>query len=466
ESLREAVSALPRQARWELAWADRAGRVGHFTGITGEAVAAHLAVDDIPGAVEVAEHGRSVLLSGQLDLHTDVSALHRVRPDLAARFEHVRDSLDTGADLPARTGDEIRAAQGWLQDSTWTNLLAEIRSLPGFAGFLAAPGWAELRQAGSAGAVVVVNAQFGNSAAILLRDGAPVAVPLDHLSLADVRRYAGALLRADQEDLTRIVPEMLAWLWESINEPVLAALGHTTTPGANQQWPRVWWLPIGSLGVLPLHAAGFTPDRVISSYTPTIRALLRARRPPAGARRHLAVAMSRTPGQAALPGAVAETMTLPDAVRLTDSDAVADRVLAALRESTWAHFACHATGDNTAAGLLLYDRPLLVADIARAGGQDAELAYLSACSTARAGRRSPDEAIHLASAFQLAGYRHVIGSLWPLQDTVATFAGQRFYQLVQNADTAAQALHQLTLELRTYYPYRPDTWAPLIHSGP
>jgi len=41
------------------------------------------------------------------------------------------------------------------------------------------------------------------------------------------------------------------------------------------------------------------------------------------------------------------------------------------------------------------------------------LAYLSACSTAVTGPELADESVHIVSAFQLAGYQHVIGTLWP-----------------------------------------------------
>jgi CHAT domain-containing protein len=40
-----------------------------------------------------------------------------------------------------------------------------------------------------------------------------------------------------------------------------------------------------------------------------------------------------------------------------------------------------------------------------------ELAFLSACHTATGSPRGLDEAIHLAAAMQLLGYRHVIATL-------------------------------------------------------
>ncbi|MER7723089.1 CHAT domain-containing protein [Streptomyces sp. NPDC096323] len=80
---------------------------------------------------------------------------------------------------------------------------------------------------------------------------------------------------------------------------------HATHDGPGQ--PRVWWVPTGSLALLPVHAAGHRDgsrtllDRVISSYTPTVRSLNTARAAPpapAGPRTPLAVTLSRTPGLA------------------------------------------------------------------------------------------------------------------------------------------------------------------------
>src|SRR5204862_4726976 len=45
------------------------------------------------------------------------------------------------------------------------------------------------------------------------------------------------------------------------------------------------------------------------------------------------------------------------------------------------------------------------------------LAYLSACGTGQIkDERFVDESIHLISACQLAGFRHVIGTLWEVND--------------------------------------------------
>ncbi|NED00616.1 CHAT domain-containing protein, partial [Streptomyces sp. SID6648] len=108
---------------------------------------------------------------------------------------------------------------------------------------------------------------------------------------------------------------VLEWLWDNAAGPVLGLLGHDRRPSAEADWPRVWWVPGGVLGLLPLHAAGHHTDpaddarrrtvldRVVSSYTPTVRALRHARRtsggrvlPPDASVRGLIVAMPTTPG--------------------------------------------------------------------------------------------------------------------------------------------------------------------------
>jgi CHAT domain-containing protein len=46
------------------------------------------------------------------------------------------------------------------------------------------------------------------------------------------------------------------------------------------------------------------------------------------------------------------------------------------------------------------------------------LAYLSACSTAKnQAEVLQDEGLHLMAACQLAGFQHVIGSLWAVSDS-------------------------------------------------
>jgi CHAT domain-containing protein len=69
----------------------------------------------------------------------------------------------------------------------------------------------------------------------------------------------------------------------------------------------------------------------------------------------------------------------------------------------------------------------------------------------------------------LAGFRHVIASLWPLNDRIAATAAAAVYRQLPatpTADRAATALHHVTRELRAKNPDRPDLWAALIHSGP
>lgn len=77
---------------------------------------------------------------------------------------------------------------------------------------------------------------------------------------------------------------ILEWLWDVVTCPVLEALGFQS-PIQDDKWPRIWWIPTGSLSHFPLHAAGrfversteTVLDRVMSSYSPSIKALVYGR---------------------------------------------------------------------------------------------------------------------------------------------------------------------------------------------
>jgi tetratricopeptide (TPR) repeat protein len=490
ELLDTAVGLLPAVPPRESNWADQEHSLSIYPGVISEAIAAHCAAHDPVGAVKVAELGRGILLAAHLDSRTALTDLEATHPKLAEQYRTVRAHLsqiaDPVTDYLSAAGGQVGNRKRWWAD--YDTLLTRIREQPGFERFLRPPQLADLQAAATDGAVVLVNAgRRRGDAIIITAEGEPRHVHLPDLTLGEANRHAAALLAATQSGplvamlrKQRLLPQILVWLWNAVVRSVLDNLPKSGS--AEQPLPRVWWMPTGVLGMLPLHAAG-DPERpgaldaVVSSYTPTLRALASSRaRPAATVRDQLVVALQHTPGLPDLPGTVAEAMDLhtlhPDTPPLIDKDATVNQVLAALPKTTWAHFACHASIDYIApsrGGLQLHDASLPIPAISALHLVRAELAYLSACSTAGNAPHHADESLHLASAFQLAGFRHVIASLWPLDDLIAATAARNFYNQLPptpTAETAAHALHRVILDLRHNYPKRPDLWASLIHNGP
>lgn len=248
---------------------------------------------------------------------------------------------------------------------------------------------------------------------------------------------------------------------------------------------------------LPFHAAGNhskgsdqnTISKVISSYTPTLNAFARMRtkkllRFDWSGSDVLVVAMPETPGQQDLniEGEITSIKShFPNAVIKTSPSK--DEVMAALRVSKIAHFACHGetvVGDPSQSALLLKHpdkdqiQRLTVRDVSSINLEFGAIAYLSACSTAE--NSTPglmDEFIHVANSFQLAGFAHVIGGLWPVQDRISVALTDRFYQLLNEVDdeefvhdAVANAFHNAITFVRERNPTNVIAWAPFIHIGP
>lgn len=149
------------------------------------------------------------------------------------------------------------------------------------------------------------------------------------------------------------------------------------------------------------------------------------------------------------------------------TEATPTSVLAALDTATHAHFACHATVDldnPSSIHLVLHGGTLSITDIAVRHSRSGYFAYLSACETSRTGTDLADESIHLSWAFQLAGLRHVIASLWPVSDTTARDIADHVYSGL--AAGPAFALHQAIRALRDDDPGDIVNWIAPIHSGP
>jgi hypothetical protein len=532
--LATAVGLLPRLAGWYLTRGDRQAALSGLSGLIADAAALTLMNEQLPQArraehaLRLIETGRTVINTQLLNIRSDLSELERKDAGLARRFLELRDMLDpahlNAADAGALDGDAQVDLYELSQE--FDALLARIRQLPGLGSFAALPSLRELRRDASQGPVVTLNISRHRNDALLLTPAGVRVVPLPGLRLDAFgqrldtfhRALAAAALPdyAARVQAQRRLAEVLAWLWDAAAEPVLEALGYTQQP-VSGKWPRMWWAPGGLLGLLPIHAAGHHDgsgravlDRVVPSYTPTIRALRYAREKAAsaaaidrsaqGTTRSLIVAMPTTPG--------ADGSRRPEPLRYADGEAQAvaahmaspvvlaspgdetpaaparvtrDVVFAELPRCSIAHFACHGDTDPTdpsLSRLLLQDHttaPLTVASLAVVRLDRARLAYLSACHTAhQEGRTLLDEGIHLASAFQLTGFPHVIATLWQLGDSVAVEVADDFYAhlkvgLTLDPDRSAIGLHHVVNKLRTgpgaRYRTVVSAWAPYIHVG-
>lgn len=257
---------------------------------------------------------------------------------------------------------------------------------------------------------------------------------------------------------------------------------------------RLWWCPTGLLTLLPLHGAGYHQardgrtvlDRVISSYTPTLRALDEARKPrtvlpgntgPGNTGRLLFVGVPEAPAQLQMLEDVAREQAFLDQhfpgglTVLSGRDATVAAVASAMAGHRLIHLSCHGyqdLGDPSAAGLELSDGTLTITRLsgARYAG---ELAFLSACRTAAGGVDLPDEVITLAAAFNYTGWRHVIATLWSVDPSVAADLTAAVYgEMISGGrfapDRSAVALHQAVRALRDGGGTL-DQWLPFIHAG-
>lgn len=173
------------------------------------------------------------------------------------------------------------------------------------------------------------------------------------------------------------------------------------------------------------------------------------------------------------------------------ADATRARIRADLTTHAYAHFACHGTiapDLPTKSGLCLADGWLTIDDLSRHDlpPDTAQFAFLSACHSGSASPILLDEAITMAAALQLVGFRHVIATLWAIADPSAPkFARDVYGALIADPKTkvlhldpdagpgdeglpAAYAVHAAVNRLRNAGPHRrpPSWWACYLHSGP
>lgn len=284
--------------------------------------AAALAAGRPVQALALLEQSRAVLMGQDLEARADLTALSTAHPLLAREFSALGARLrraEAGEDFMER---HVAAAE-------WEALLMRVRGTAGFERFLRPPTEREMRDVAAQGPVVAVNVDRLRCDAVVVTRERIFSVPLRELTEGQLALRAQEFLAAvnlprsapeEEHDRAReLVLDTLAWLWRTVAEPVLTALGLTRPlPGdaPASAAPRLWWSASGPLAYLPLHAAGLQRkhqlrdgrtvlDRVASSYTPTLRALRHARRISSGRTGGRLLAVGRPTGTAGSAGASA-----------------------------------------------------------------------------------------------------------------------------------------------------------------
>jgi tetratricopeptide (TPR) repeat protein len=359
-------------------------------------------------------------------------------------------------------------------------ILREIRATPGSERFMLGASYDTLRMAAREHPVIVLVAGRGYAFALIMLNAAedqPHALRLeltsDQLSaLRGSAEQAGLRSRADMRNcepearlglasrrtengVNHKPHQVLADIWRKIIQPILhylqlevctltrcdlAELTHMAQKATGRARPRIHWCANGDFVFLPLHAAGIysgpqasrecCSDYVVSSYTPTVSALLRAQAQ-APSVRSTDVDMllvgedsAKNPALSKLwnvrteltrVGSIATAKHFGNTIETIARDATVERVTERIKTASFVHLACHGLQHRTNAvesGFYLNDNKLTISRLMELQLDRPWFAYLSACETAKGDAEQPDQVMHLAAAMLFAGFKHVVATMW------------------------------------------------------
>ncbi|CCO35426.1 hypothetical protein BN14_09544 [Rhizoctonia solani AG-1 IB] len=507
EAFRVTVDLLPHFISFGATTAQRYQDLPLTENVAVRAAFAAVQFSEYNLALEWLEHARCVVWNQTLMLRSPVENLEKSCPALASRLQSVSQKLHhassgTSASSSIAHTPEYRHRLA----REYGNIITNVRLLPGFEDFLRPSKVDALKRAAKNGPIVVINCHEAQCDALFVL---PLNDHIGHLVLPDFTDHKARYSRSEIENLlqkkglrergVRIkgdrqrepdpdVGPVLAGLWNDVVKPILAYLGYLNNEPTDDL-PHVTWCPTGALTFLPLHAAGDYEqlgcrvfDHVISSYTPTLSALMASA--PAvlnSTPRVLAIGQAATSGHSRLPGTARElehirthTQNKAEYMQLTGGRAAPAVVLDAMEQHDWVHLACHAhqnIRDPTKSGFFLHGGTLDLAAITQRSFKNKGLAFLSACQTATGDEKLPDEAIHLASGMLMAGYPSVIATMWSVMDEDAPFVADRVYaQLMKDGKVgngeAGRALYYAVKALREKVGEKEfGRWVPYIHIG-
>ncbi|KAF5590557.1 TPR domain protein [Fusarium subglutinans] len=506
----KALQLLPMACHPTITGQDQQHAIQQMSRFAAEACSLSLLVEKPEEALLSIEFSCEIILYHLIKYGNRLSLLEQQSKDSAIRFDKLRSTAAQAVDTMDQVTIQDRIVpemDDFAHDYDFG--LALIRNLPDFKNFLSLPNIDDLVKGVTHGSVVIVNiTPLSSDAIIILPSGErirslnlPKATPHGN-SLLDKHSKAFNCIRKSQgldieSDMDLYDEQFLSWLWTACVDPILKEIAWSPSSSST---PRVWWIGTGIASGFPFHAAGnseaSTLDNVISSYIPSITSLIEARgsitsssdngegisvtlvtmpRDSDGCRPPDPTEMLRMMEET--PGGTFKVETL--------SEPSLEEVLENLRRSHVIHFACHGYSNplNPSQSYVQVRRRLspgaddgkLTVELLsnKTTFDKAQIAFLSLYTPAEGkAKQSTDGGLDIISAFQLAGFRHVVGYLSNADGASNAHITKSFYEslkenvLGENTDyLVAKALHDALRSARDH-DNDPHWWAPCIHSGP
>ena len=462
------LQAIAQLFRTQLLRTSKETWLREVQGISAQAAFALAKTGDFSGAVVALEQGLARLLSEALDRdRADLERLKEVgRGELCDRYRAateqwhllMRGRERAAGQVEASWTEALQAARTELEDA-----IAAIRQVTGYEDFLQPPTFETIQSAARAFPLVYIMVTQMGGLALIVNGSVGEVVPLWLPELTELglrsqlvgtdtasadRSYLGAYShwrQNQQNEQSRetwfgALDNITRWLWQVLMEPVVKALSAE----------RAVLIPVGVLGLLPLHAAWkedaamptgrcYAMDRLGLTYAPNAQALIvgRAIASRSGSEGLLAIADPQPVNAAPLENAeyeiaVAAAMASPHHI-LKQEKATRAALLTALPDYPVLHCACHGYAnleEPLTSGLVMAnDEILSLQDLLELRLTGARLAILSACETGIPGTTLPDEVISLPTGLLQSGFAGVAASLWAVEDISITMLMFRFYEL-------------------------------------
>ena len=466
-------------------------------------------VGQLKRAIEVLEQGRTLLWSEMHGLRASTDRLREADPELAKEFTEINQELEILTAFALSNGS-VRIGDGTSRDE-WTGLLSglmkrqhellmkrsalisRIQDQLGIGNFLLPLPFDTLRSAASHGPVIIINhCKWRSDIIIVLHDSPPSHIPtpydffdrasrLKHKLINTREKYG--LDSGNHEDALSFV---LAELYEFVGRPVIRRLNNLGIP----EQSRVWWCPTSVFGYLPLHAMGPIPsdnedllyfsDLYISSYTPTLSALIASRE--ADTRTYALPTLPVSRLGLFRPEAWADIPIIRDLDLQSTSHSSRNipltTVLDGLQCHQFTHVAYHGISklpkQIDATVLFCNKERFSLLEIVWSRHSAGGFAFLPASHMAElTDGNIPDEALHISAsaAFQYSGYRSVIGTMWGMVNKDGRDLAKDVYRSMFSGkdrggpyyERSAKALQHAVQQMRCNLPL--VRWVNYVHYG-